>query len=114
MRLITMRWTMSSNQCVCCGEIIPEGRQVCPTCESKRVTRPTLDDLRPLSRTEREMIARLETEDEAIAAILNRRTFLQGNREYIGSLCREQARGKYHCRNEKETVTLPILYEEDV
>ena len=21
-------------QCVCCGDIIPEGRQVCPSCES--------------------------------------------------------------------------------
>lgn len=21
------------NRCVCCGEIIPEGRQVCPFCE---------------------------------------------------------------------------------
>ena len=24
---------MSDNRCVYCGEIIPEGRQVCPTCE---------------------------------------------------------------------------------
>lgn len=24
-----------SNKCVCCGELIPEGRQVCPQCESK-------------------------------------------------------------------------------
>jgi RNA polymerase subunit RPABC4/transcription elongation factor Spt4 len=23
------------NRCVCCGEIIPEGRQVCPICENK-------------------------------------------------------------------------------
>ncbi len=23
------------NKCVCCGAIIPEGRQVCPNCESK-------------------------------------------------------------------------------
>jgi hypothetical protein len=23
------------NRCVCCGEIIPEGRQVCPMCEKK-------------------------------------------------------------------------------
>jgi hypothetical protein len=23
----------SENTCVCCGEIIPEGRQVCPNCE---------------------------------------------------------------------------------
>jgi RNA polymerase subunit RPABC4/transcription elongation factor Spt4 len=24
---------MAENRCVVCGEIIPEGRQVCPTCE---------------------------------------------------------------------------------
>ena len=24
-----------TDRCVCCGEIIPEGRQVCPTCEQK-------------------------------------------------------------------------------
>jgi hypothetical protein len=23
------------NRCVCCGVIIPEGRQVCPSCEKK-------------------------------------------------------------------------------
>lgn len=26
-------WNASDNTCVCCGEIIPEGRQVCPKCE---------------------------------------------------------------------------------
>lgn len=25
---------MSENRCVCCGDIIPEGRQICPYCES--------------------------------------------------------------------------------
>lgn len=24
---------LDDNRCVCCGEIIPEGRQVCPICE---------------------------------------------------------------------------------
>ena len=24
---------MNDNRCVCCGRIIPEGRQVCPICE---------------------------------------------------------------------------------
>ena len=24
-----------ANRCICCGEIIPEGRLVCPQCESK-------------------------------------------------------------------------------
>lgn len=25
------------NRCICCGEIIPEGRQVCPVCEKVKV-----------------------------------------------------------------------------
>ena len=24
-----------NNTCICCGEIIPEGRQICPTCEKQ-------------------------------------------------------------------------------
>ena len=24
---------MSEDRCVCCGDVIPEGRQVCPKCE---------------------------------------------------------------------------------
>lgn len=26
---------MMEDKCVCCGEVIPEGRQVCPQCETK-------------------------------------------------------------------------------
>lgn len=26
-------WNTNDNTCICCGEIIPEGRQVCPNCE---------------------------------------------------------------------------------
>lgn len=26
---------LNVNTCVCCGEIIPEGRQVCPACEKE-------------------------------------------------------------------------------
>lgn len=26
---------MKDNTCICCGAIIPEGRQVCPECEEK-------------------------------------------------------------------------------
>ena len=26
---------MKDNRCVCCGQIIPEGRMVCPECEKK-------------------------------------------------------------------------------
>lgn len=31
------------NRCICCGEIIPEGRQVCPRCEIK--TRTVTDEI---------------------------------------------------------------------
>lgn len=27
----------NADRCVCCGEIVPEGRQVCPGCETKEV-----------------------------------------------------------------------------
>ena len=30
---------MSANLCICCGAIIPEGRQVCPICEHKAENR---------------------------------------------------------------------------
>lgn len=26
---------ITENRCVCCGEIIPEGRMVCPNCERR-------------------------------------------------------------------------------
>ena len=32
------------DRCVCCGEIIPEGRMVCPNCEIKGVTPLTKHD----------------------------------------------------------------------
>lgn len=28
---------MNENRCVCCGEIIPEGRQICWKCERKGI-----------------------------------------------------------------------------
>ena len=73
----------------------------------------TLEELKPLSKVELEMISRLDNEDDAVMAILKRRTFLRENSEYIANLCREQARAKYAPHNEKETVTMPIFYQED-
>lgn len=35
MRDYIERHTSPADRCVCCGEIIPEGRMVCPNCESK-------------------------------------------------------------------------------
>lgn len=34
---------MNNNRCVCCGAIIPEGRQVCPTCEKKASSQAKVD-----------------------------------------------------------------------
>lgn len=80
----------------------------------KNKFQPTLNDLKPLDNTEREMIAKLETEDEAVMAIIQRRTFLKDSIDYVGSLLKEQYKERFQCRNEKETATMPILYEEDV
>lgn len=32
---LDLRVATKENRCVCCGELIPEGRQVCPKCEVK-------------------------------------------------------------------------------
>lgn len=29
-----------ADRCVCCGEIVPEGRQVCPQCEIELQSKP--------------------------------------------------------------------------
>ena len=29
-----------ADRCVCCGEIIPEGRQICPQCEIELQSKP--------------------------------------------------------------------------
>lgn len=32
---------MNAEKCVCCGAVIPEGRQVCPSCENdNKITNP--------------------------------------------------------------------------
>lgn len=36
----------NADRCVCCGEIVPEGRQVCPQCEHKRYIY-TIPDIPP-------------------------------------------------------------------
>lgn len=33
------------DRCVCCGEIVPEGRQVCPSCERKANCPMTLENI---------------------------------------------------------------------
>ena len=41
---------MSANLCVCCGAIIPEGRQVCPICERTE----TIETFKTKNKTEKE------------------------------------------------------------
>lgn len=33
---------MSEDRCICCGDIVPEGRMVCPGCEKKAEKKPDL------------------------------------------------------------------------
>ena len=41
-----------TNRCVCCGEIIPEARMVCPVCERETCLHLWMyDGLEPLSRS---------------------------------------------------------------
>lgn len=73
----------------------------------------TLKELYPLSNTEKQIISWLKTEEEQVRAILNRRAYLHENSEYTSSLCKEIARARFACHNEKETATMPILTQED-
>ena len=55
----------NAEHCVCCGEIIPEGRQVCPTCENGRSkTKPRYIDAEKLKRHMRQMPEDWNTPDE--------------------------------------------------
>lgn len=49
------------DRCVCCGEIIPEGRQVCPACCGEIMIDKEEADRRECVR---EMLRRNEAEDE--------------------------------------------------
>ena len=40
------------NRCVCCGEMIPEGRQVCPNCERNLTDTPLI--LKPIDSLRKE------------------------------------------------------------
>lgn len=73
----------------------------------------TLKELKPLSKTEKQIISWLKTEEEQVGAIINRRAYLQENREYMSILCKDIARARFACHNEKETATMPILTQED-
>ena len=72
-----------------------------------------LAELMPLSKTEKAMVARIENEDDAVMAVLNRRKYLEENTAYISCLCKDQYRARFACHNEKETITMPILTQED-
>lgn len=39
-----------ADRCVACGDIIPEGRQICPACGRKTITPPTIDEVKAAAR----------------------------------------------------------------
>ena len=45
---------MSEERCICCGDIIPEGRQFCPVCEMKNAAK-TREDRRRRKKSARDM-----------------------------------------------------------
>ena len=42
------------NRCVCCGSIIPEGRQICRECEGSELTKESFGETVFLTREEAE------------------------------------------------------------
>lgn len=56
----------NAEHCVCCGDIIPEGRQVCPICEKMQFP-PDYIDRRKLTAKMRELIStRLFNEEDML------------------------------------------------
>lgn len=52
---------IKNNCCTVCNEIIPEGRQVCPNCESNPANKPShYTDAKPRITTEQEAIKYVE------------------------------------------------------
>ena len=45
---------MSEERCICCGDIIPEGRQFCPVCEMKNAAQVRIN-LRKRKKSARDM-----------------------------------------------------------
>lgn len=73
----------------------------------------TIEELGSLSKTEKIMVERAENDEIAVAAILERRKYLKENSEYTSTLMRDQYRARFSAKNEKETATMRILYDED-
>lgn len=60
---------MNADRCVCCGEPVPEGRQVCPSCEADD---NLIDRLFPVAPGQEDYLipALKRVEDAAVTALL--------------------------------------------
>ena len=66
---------MSEDKCVCCGDVIPEGRQVCPKCEKAPPAEVEAARNEAIRKTVKEFADRVKAElyyqfDELIPSII--------------------------------------------
>lgn len=75
---------MTENRCVCCGDIIPEGRQVCPKCQD------TPQETKVLKQWQK--IKRMSKEELTAFLFLFAQSFLKAGK---GELSKETQRDLY-------------------
>ena len=82
-----------AERCVCCGEIIPEGRQVCPNCEKVLPKKPmtNADHLREAISTEEGLVTFLMKahDGEINIPFCRSDVFCKGEDDPMGQGCRE-------------------------
>lgn len=60
------------DRCICCGEIIPEGRQVCPNCEVKAAAKGLVEEARQFIIQARQVCEKLEKDlSEIVKTLFN-------------------------------------------
>ena len=58
---------MNADRCVCCGTYVPEGRQVCPTCERDADAPSLIDRLYPVQPGQEDyLIGAMERVEDAL------------------------------------------------
>lgn len=62
------------DRCICCGEIIPEGRQVCPVCEAKEEAKSPCSDSRGIERNTDEYMEEIINGDYSKKRLVTRRS----------------------------------------
>ena len=110
----------NNNRCVCCGDIIPEGRQVCPVCEmkfaaaSRSAIRKKVKSIRDQEYNKKNIVQKLITFNRNNPDDMKMLDFLKshGNAAgYIKKLISDDIRKRGCYRNERIIAEIDVLQE---